>query len=231
MFSGSFQSPSIAAEDLAMSKKRHFSCYDEDNEFDSFGIENQRVILKRYRLQESIVEQSALVDGFDNSIDFEATNDSNAIEYTTGSNDYYPSSNSIDNDIQFPSALVIPAIPISKPTNKRFIHDYFPKLMHRRSSPDEEVANMTVSANEAQVDITNEHEVQVMDTVITCPCCVGVVREEFELALCFYCLRRCCVTTCSVKCHSCCESFCKICSTVNYDLPFERQMCLECNNS
>jgi hypothetical protein len=65
--------------------------------------------------------------------------------------------------------------------------------------------------------------------VVTCRSCCGVA-EGFRR--CAYCTKIACTDKpdCGSLCAVCGDFFCRFCATLNYDLSFERMLCLDCNS-
>ena len=85
--------------------------------------------------------------------------------------------------------------------NKLFIYDYF--------------GGRATSAGYGTKQ--GGHE-EPMQTDTHCRCCLDILHESNR---CNYCSRLSCLPTCTLRCESCCENFCKFCTTLNYDDEFE----------
>mmetsp|Transcript_4431 Transcript_4431/g.10720 ORF Transcript_4431/g.10720 Transcript_4431/m.10720 type:complete len:190 (+) Transcript_4431:201-770(+) len=61
---------------------------------------------------------------------------------------------------------------------------------------------------------------------ISCPFCR--TTEARRTSPCSHCTKEVC-TSCLRSCEICAQQFCSSCSTINYDLRYERELCFACN--
>jgi hypothetical protein len=102
--------------------------------------------------------------------------------------------------------------------SKQYIHEYFSRRQRN-----------TMIMEETAVDSGIHENAMMQETQSNCRCCSGLIIDECNRIICSYCQRPCCIVTCSADCQGCMESFCNFCTTINYDMPFERRICLDCN--
>lgn len=98
---------------------------------------------------------------------------------------------------------------------KSFIYDYFRKVTPPK------IASCKVG----------EVDGESMSLDALCRCCDATMTGEMGFETCAYCARPSCVLKCLSVCEGCGHNFCKFCATINYDMSFERVMCLDCNSS
>lgn len=62
------------------------------------------------------------------------------------------------------------------------------------------------------------------------PTCALDGDDEGDITRCFYCTKMMC-NSCVAECAECLERYCYDCITLNYDMRYQRTLCLDCNSS